>query len=100
MDEQRQTDDTEITSETSRRSVLKRAGAVLAGAFGLAALGQDRVLAGGKVWCPYCCKYHAPPICLRNPTNINQCKNGGFARYRFRNQGQCIRYVNTGKDSR
>jgi hypothetical protein len=28
------------------------------------------------------------------------CKNGGYEDYGFRNQGQCIRFVNTGKDSR
>lgn len=28
------------------------------------------------------------------------CKRGGWADYGFRNQGQCIRYVNTGMDSR
>lgn len=30
----------------------------------------------------------------------NQCKNGGWETYGFRNQGLCIQYVNTGKDSR
>lgn len=28
------------------------------------------------------------------------CKNGGWADFGFRNQGQCIRFVNTGQDSR
>jgi hypothetical protein len=28
------------------------------------------------------------------------CKEGGWAEFGFRNQGQCIRFVNTGKDSR
>ncbi|HYF96900.1 MAG TPA: hypothetical protein VD947_02565 [Patescibacteria group bacterium] len=28
------------------------------------------------------------------------CKNGGYATYGFRNQGLCIQYMNTGKDSR
>ena len=33
------------------------------------------------------------------PTNADQCKNGGWATYRpaFKNQGDCIQYVNTGK---
>lgn len=37
------------------------------------------------------------------PTNANQCKNGGWMNYRrangstFKNQGDCIQYVNTGK---
>ena len=30
----------------------------------------------------------------------DECKNGGWEELGFRNQGQCIRYVNTGKDSR
>ena len=30
----------------------------------------------------------------------DHCKNGGFADFGFRNQGLCIQYVNTGKDSR
>jgi len=28
------------------------------------------------------------------------CKDSGYADFGFRNQGQCIRFVNTGKDSR
>lgn len=35
-----------------------------------------------------------------NPETIDDCKNGGWQDYGFRNQGQCIRYVNTGQDSR
>jgi hypothetical protein len=41
----------------------------------------------------------APPT-LPHPTNKNQCKNGGYVNYSddsnqpFRNQGQCIAYVN------
>jgi hypothetical protein len=35
-----------------------------------------------------------------DPAVKEDCKNGGWAQYGFRNQGQCIRYVNTGKDSR
>ncbi len=35
------------------------------------------------------------------PTNIEQCKNGGWRRFtiprRFKNQGDCIQFVNTGK---
>lgn len=34
------------------------------------------------------------------PETANDCKQGGWADYGFANQGQCIRYVNTGKDSR
>jgi hypothetical protein len=34
------------------------------------------------------------------PTNKDQCKNGGYTRFNdptFKNQGDCIQYVNTGK---
>lgn len=34
------------------------------------------------------------------PATKNDCKKGGWADYGFRNQGQCIRFVNTGQDSR
>lgn len=34
------------------------------------------------------------------PDSKNDCKLGGWEDYHFKNQGQCIRYVNTGKDSR
>lgn len=30
----------------------------------------------------------------------DQCKNGGWVLFGFKNQGQCVRYVETGKDSR
>ncbi len=32
--------------------------------------------------------------------NKEDCKNGGYAAFGFRNQGLCIQFVNTGKDSR
>jgi hypothetical protein len=35
-----------------------------------------------------------------DPQNKDQCKNGGWESYGFSNQGQCIRFVNTGQDSR
>jgi hypothetical protein len=35
-----------------------------------------------------------------NPTTEAQCKNGGFQQFGFKNQGQCIRFIETGKDSR
>ena len=35
-----------------------------------------------------------------SPTNKAQCKNDGWAVFLFSNQGQCVRYVETGKDSR
>jgi uncharacterized delta-60 repeat protein len=37
--------------------------------------------------------------CAPPPTNKDQCKNGGWKNFgtRFKNQGQCVRFVNTGK---
>jgi hypothetical protein len=34
------------------------------------------------------------------PVSKDDCKDGGWERFGFRNQGQCVRYVETGKDSR
>lgn len=34
------------------------------------------------------------------PETKTDCKKGGWQEFGFKNQGQCIRYVNTGKDSR
>ena len=34
------------------------------------------------------------------PANNDDCKKDGCKTYGFKNQGQCIRYVNTGQDSR
>mgnify|MGYP000197477038 CR=1 FL=1 len=35
-----------------------------------------------------------------NPTGIDQCKQLGWVGFAFRNQGQCVAFVNTGHDSR
>lgn len=35
-----------------------------------------------------------------DPTTRQDCMNGGWEDFGFKNQGQCIRFVNTGKDSR
>lgn len=35
-----------------------------------------------------------------NPASMDDCKNGGWQRFGFRNQGLCIQFVTTGKDSR
>lgn len=37
---------------------------------------------------------------IPNPETKSDCKKGQWTEYGFKNQGQCIRYVNTGKDSR
>lgn len=34
------------------------------------------------------------------PLSKDDCKKGGYEAYGFKNQGQCIRFVETGKDSR
>jgi hypothetical protein len=34
------------------------------------------------------------------PESKDDCKKGGWADFGFKNQGQCIKFVNTGKDSR
>ena len=36
----------------------------------------------------------------RNPETKAECKKGGWQAYGFRNQGQCVRFVQIGKDSR
>lgn len=35
-----------------------------------------------------------------DPQTMADCKKGGWQAYGFRNQGQCVRFVQTGKDSR
>jgi len=40
------------------------------------------------------------PFSVGQPITKADCKRGGWSDYGFRNQGQCIRYVNTGRDSR
>ena len=37
---------------------------------------------------------------ITDPTSKDECKKGGWEAFGFSNQGQCIRFVNTGKDSR
>jgi len=38
--------------------------------------------------------------CRLDPVTKADCQNGGWEDFGFKNQGQCIRFVNTGKDSR
>lgn len=35
-----------------------------------------------------------------NPAGKDSCRNGGWQAFGFANQGQCVRFVETGKDSR
>lgn len=37
---------------------------------------------------------------VNNPQTKDDCKKGGWQQYGFKNQGQCVRFVETGKDSR
>jgi hypothetical protein len=41
-----------------------------------------------------------PPPPSNNPTTKDQCMKDGWKVFGFKNQGLCIQYVNTGKDSR
>ncbi len=58
--------------------------------------------------CNPSCKYRENPagvmfggtITVANPTTKAECRKGGGTQFGFKNQGQCIRFVNTGKDSR
>lgn len=34
------------------------------------------------------------------PQTKDDCKKGGWEQYGFKNQGQCVRYIETGTDSR
>ena len=34
------------------------------------------------------------------PQTKDDCKKGGWEQFGFRNQGQCVRFIETGKDSR
>ena len=35
-----------------------------------------------------------------SPTDKSQCMKGGWSQFGFKNQGQCVRFIETGKDSR
>lgn len=39
-------------------------------------------------------------IVLTDPTDMTQCKSGGWRAHRFTSQGQCFQFVNTGIDAR
>ncbi len=41
-----------------------------------------------------------PVVGPADPATRDDCKQGGWETFGFANQGQCIRFVNTGKDSR
>lgn len=37
---------------------------------------------------------------LASPTTRDDCKDEGWQDFGFENQGQCVRFIETGKDSR
>lgn len=39
-------------------------------------------------------------LATNDPVTKDDCKKGGWKNFDFKNQGQCVRFVNTGKDSR
>ena len=39
-------------------------------------------------------------VYVLKPRAIGECKQGGWREFGFRNQGQCVRFVNTGVDTR
>ena len=44
--------------------------------------------------------FSPPPPAPVDPTTHEDCFKGGWSEFEFRNQGQCIRFVETGEDSR
>ncbi|MEO8578227.1 MAG: hypothetical protein ABI556_16060 [Gemmatimonadales bacterium] len=67
-------------------------------AFAFSATAEDAVLVqqGGLVM-KFISPEPPPPV---EPVTKDDCKQGGWADFGFRNQGQCIRFVETGMDSR
>ena len=44
--------------------------------------------------------FELAPNAAVDPDTKKDCKKGGWEAFGFRNQGQCVRFVNSGKDSR
>ena len=40
----------------------------------------------------------SPADAVFQPQTKADCKKGGYEEYGFKNQGQCVRFVQTGKD--
>lgn len=64
------------------------------------------IIEASKVLCPLHLNPSTDPVLELlfplpdSPTSKEQCKNGGWEFFGFADQGQCIRFVETGKDSR
>jgi hypothetical protein len=58
------------------------------------ALNEDEVVA------IYLAGEHGKCLPQPDPESKSDCKDGGWQQFGFRNQGQCIRFASTGKDSR
>lgn len=61
------------------------------------AAGSLQVYDGNSEWTV---TFSLPVIGPANPTTKDDCKKDGWLLYGFDNQGQCVRFVETGKDSR
>jgi hypothetical protein len=67
-------------------------------AFAFSATAEDAILVmpGGLVM-----KFLSPePPKPLDPETMDECTKGGWIDFGFRNQGQCVRFIETGKDSR
>ncbi|MEK6612065.1 MAG: hypothetical protein AABZ29_04735 [Gemmatimonadota bacterium] len=62
-----------------------------------AAAGSLQVYDGGDEWTV---TFSLPVTGPTDPTTKDDCKKDGWLTYGFRNQGQCVRFVETGKGSR
>ena len=49
---------------------------------------------------PYIYYFSWTRVYVLKPRAIGECKQGGWREFGFRNQGQCVRFVNTGVDTR
>ncbi|MEX0900352.1 MAG: hypothetical protein WD081_06635 [Gammaproteobacteria bacterium] len=67
-------------------------------------LNGDSGVAGHTVGCSapigYAGEFAVTTSRVSEPTSIDDCKKGNWEQFGFSNQGRCIQYLNTGKDSR